>query len=257
MENQKMKNLNSTLRTFVFAIALALSAVACQPKNDPVDERQTQINQANASFARMTVLDQELAPYGVNVRTPGYGTYAISRKPLAELQILDTKLTEYVSVGSNALRISARLDVAYADRAGLAERVANARTLLNEVKKNLGLGTDSTGRFWTNYAECNSTHRQNLEIYGVRILYYNPQIDGPTLARLSRDRRREIAVRARRYHECERILSQGRAQIWEGSNYKSGSSKGYDVTGKAIDPLAPPSLEQRNLNSLMDSLKED
>jgi hypothetical protein len=232
MKNGILQNTQSIFNHSLVAVAIAILGVACQPKSETVDETQTQLREANVSLARLSTIEEELRPYGVNVRTPTYSTYYITRKPTAELQILETKLTEYVAQGSNALRISARLDVSYSDRAGLAERIGNARMLLHEVKKTLGVATDSSDRFSANWHECNSVHQQNLVIYGVRILYFNPAIDSVRLMRLPRERRREIAARARRYQECEFILAQGRAQIFEGSSYKPGISKSYDVTGK-------------------------
>ncbi|CAN5507989.1 hypothetical protein BH10BDE1_BH10BDE1_13250 [soil metagenome] len=252
-----MENLFSHIRTLLFAVALTFAAVACEPKSSTVDETQSQMSEANANLARMSVLESELLPYGVNCRTPTYSSYAISRRSASELTVLQTKLNEYIAQGSNALRISKRLDVAYGDRAGLADRIGNARMLLNQVTKSLGVGTDSTGRFWTTWQECNSTHQQNLSFYGINILYFNMSKDGSALMRLPRERRREILTRARRYRECDLVLSQGRAQIFEGKNYQSGSSKSYDVTGKAIDPLAPPTSQQKSLKSLIDSLNED
>lgn len=243
------------MRAALIAIAITISAAACQPKNETVDNTQLQLHDANASLARLIKIEDELRPYGVNVRTPLYGSYYISRKSTAELQFLQSKLTEYVAQGSNALQIAARLDVAYADRSGLADRVGNARMLLIEVKKNLGAAGDSSSRFWTNWQDCNSGHQQNLVFYGVHILYFDATVDGPTLMRLPHERRQEVATRARRYLYCEEILSQGRAQIFEGKDYKPGISKPYDVTGKAIDPLAPPSAERRNVKSLIEALK--
>lgn len=242
-----MQNL---VRSLLFAVAVSFSTAACEPKVDPVDETQKQMREANASLARMDDLENELRPSGVNFRTATYNTHNVALKSRAELQVLEAKLTEYVTHGSSALRISNRLDVAYADRAGLASRLQNAKTLLAEVQRRLREDPRTASDFWTEFLSCSLSRRQNLELHGIRILQFDVAKDGVKLFALTRDQRREVAARARRYMACEKTLADGRAAT------RSGDTS-VQKTNEATDPTETSKPELQSIGRLLDLLTDD
>lgn len=135
MTAKKASSNNSclTLSIGAAALALAMGLSACAPNNEHTDETQKTIRVANQNLAELKQLEQEIRENGYFLK----GTYGPTRnwtKPeLTDFTAMKSRLEKFIALGEAVIQTAQRSDVTFQDKDGVAEKVANAKTLLAKV----------------------------------------------------------------------------------------------------------------------------
>lgn len=202
------------MRSLVLSIsmtAIVFANLACDPKTDAVDERQQQVQKANASLSRIDTLDSDLRAIGLSVDHPDSSRRSIMlMKNEAELLSAKKKLEDFVTEATNVIAISQRPDVMWGGkRDELESRVAAARTLLIQVNRRLDKTSQFGAGFWSSWDQCRAESLNGIELGNGRRWYSHNSFDESAIAGMSPERRREIAKRLRRQIDCDRIVDRG------------------------------------------------
>ncbi len=242
-----MKNLVHSLLLLAFAV----SAIACDPKHDSVDERQRQIIKANASLARMDAINAELTGVGISVdKAPG-ASKPIWSQPEPKLQIFKLKLEEFISHAQNVIAISNRSDVMWAGVPKLQKRLAAAQSLLAEIKQQLKNVPGELGsKFWDRWNECHSALETGIDLHGVRVWQGYSTFEDRAIEGLERSRRQELAKHIQNHMECSRTVRHGNNVL-----YANGEAT---VSNNSEPPARFGDLKEkdRNLESLLHKLEK-